>query len=261
MRGGRERHGCARARRRWTARLAALAVCPAAFAAPPPEAGTYVLVPVVTQGEREIDVYAGVASAGAAVAHEADAAAALGAAIGDRWSAELAVRYRQASGAATALDALEWENVVVFAEPGQWIVDVGVALEVESPHDSGEGLLLRAGPLLQKDFGRMQVNFNLLAGRHVGGTEFAATQFEYQGQLKYRYSEPFEFGLQSFGGFSSPASAWAAYASQAHRLGPALFGRAALRGERSISYNAAFLLGTTAHSPDRTLRVQLEYEF
>lgn len=240
--------------------LAVLAAPAAVLAAPPPEAGAYLLQPTVTQGEREIDLYGGVASAGRAAAHENDAALAFGYAASDHWFTELAVRYRQAA-AGTVLDAVEWENVLALAEPGEWAVDTAVAVEVESAHNAGEGLLVRTGPLLQKEFGRLQVNFNLLAGRHFTGAQFPARQFEYQGQVKFRYSQPFEFGLQSFGGVSSPTSGWAAYSAQVHRVGPAVFGRIVQPGERSISYNAALLFGTTAASPDRTLRFQLEYEF
>jgi len=44
-------------------------------------------------------------------------------------------------------------------------------------------------------------------------------------------------------------------------VGPVVLGRLVLPREHSLSYNVAFLLGTTAHSPDTTLRFQFEYEF
>jgi hypothetical protein len=40
-----------------------------------------------------------------------------------------------------------------------------------------------------------------------------------------------------------------------------VLGRLVMPKERSLSYNFAFLFGTTAHSPDATLRFQAEYEF
>jgi hypothetical protein len=83
----------------------------------------------------------------------------------------------------------------------------------------------------------------------------------YQSQIKYRYSQPLEVGIQAFGRFSSGGQTWAPYPQQVQRLGPVVLGRLRLPHERSLSYNLAFLMGTTQRSPDQTLRFQVEYEF
>jgi len=225
------------------------------------DASTYLLLPGVTQGEREIDARYGVGSAGPTTRHEQDAGLGIGLGLTANWFSEIAVQYRRPAHKGTALDAFEWENIVALAEPGQWPVDVSVAIEVEQAHDPREGPSVRAGPLLQGEFGRFQANVNLLAGRHIRSAEIQATQLRYQAQFKYRYSRPLEMGLQAFGSLGSATQSWAAYADQVHRIGPVVLGRFVLPGERSISYNAALLLGTSAHSPDRTLRLQIEYEF
>ncbi len=241
--------------------LAAVVLATSAGSARAADASLYLLVPTVTQGEREIDFHSGVGSAGRSTHREEDAGVGFGAGVTDYWFTELAVQYRRVGNSGTAMDAFEWENIFQLAEPGQWPLDVGIAVEVEKPRNPAEGFSVRAGPLLQKEFGRFQGNANLLFSRHYQGTEFHATQERYEVQLKYRYAQAFEYGLQAFGSLGSPRQSWTGYERQLHRLGPVILGKLPLAGERSLSYNAAFLAGTTAHSPDRTVRLQLEYEF
>jgi hypothetical protein len=253
--------GFAPVRRRRYRALLVLAIGLAGAPAWAVEASVYLLTPTVTQGDREIDSHSGVSSSGPAVARESDSTLALGMGLTEHWFSELGLRYARVGAAGTSWDVLEWENVLALAEPGEWPIDVGVALEAEVPHQSAQGVSVRAGPLLQKDFYNIEVNCNVLFGHYLRTGEFTATQIEYQAQIKIRYRQPLEFGLQAFGNFASPTRAWAGYAEQLHRVGPAIMGRFLLPQERSISYNAAYLVGTTAHSPDRTLRVQVEYEF
>ncbi len=225
------------------------------------DASVYLLTPTVTQGEREIDFHSGVGSAGSSTRHEEDAGIGFGAGVTDYWFTELAVQYRNVGHSGTTLDALEWENIIALAEPGQWPLDVGIAVEVEKPREAAEGYAVRIGPLLQKEFGLFQLNANVLFGRHFQTTEFFATQERYEAQFKYRYRQAFEYGLQAFGNLGNLRQSWTGYERQVHRVGPVVLGKFPLAGERSLSYNAAFLLGTTAHSPDRTARLQIEYEF
>ncbi len=240
------------------AALLLLAACPGAYGA---DASIYLLTPTVTEGEREIDFHAGVGSAGRSTRHEDDAGLGFGMGVTANWFTELAIQYRRSARDGTTIDAFEWENIVQLAEPGEWPLDVGIAVEVEQPRDPGEGTALRAGPLLQKEFGRFQANANVLVSRHFHTAQFPQMQSRYQAQIKYRDRQQFEYGIQAFGIMGSRAQSWTTYERQTHRVGPVAMGRLSLAGERSLSYNAALLLGTTAHSADRTLRVQLEYEF
>lgn len=86
-------------------------------------------------------------------------------------------------------------------------------------------------------------------------------ELSYQSQLKYRYSAPLEFGIQAFGKFGTKTKQIGNYPDQLHRVGPVLLGHVPISGPKSLSYNAALLFGTTGHSPDRTLRFQVEYQF
>ena len=241
--------------------LFALAICVPFAPARGVDASVYLLSPTVVQGDREIDWHSGTGSSGPAVAGESDSAVAVGMGLTEHWFSEVGLRYARVGGAGSSWDAIEWENVLALAEPGELPVDIGLAFEVEVPRQSAEGVSVRGGPLLQKEIGNVQANFNLLFGRYSRTGEVSASQIEYQAQIKVRYRQPFEYGVQAFGNFSSPTHALAGYPEQLHRVGPAVMGRFLLPAERSVSYNAAYLIGTTAHSPDRTLRFQVEYEF
>ena len=225
------------------------------------DASDYLLLPTVVQGEREIDWRSGLASAGPTTKSQADYALGFGLGVTARWFTEIAVHYGQRRGSALEFKDVAWENILQLAEPGEWPVDVGIAFEIEHSQSSQDQMDVTAGPLLQKEFGFFQANFNVLITHVIEGTEPTTNRVHLQGQLKYRFSEPFEFGVQGFATVSSSRSLWAPYSDQAHRIGPVVLGKFKFARERSLSYNSAFLFGTTDHSPDRTLRFQIEYEF
>lgn len=225
------------------------------------DASDYLLLPTVVQGERELDWRSGFASAGPTTNAQADFALGFGLGVTAHWFTELAVHYGQRTGSALEFKDVAWENVLQLAEPGEWPVDVGIAVEVEHSRSSQDQMDVTVGPLLQKEFGLLQANFNILVTHLIEGTEPATTRVGFQAQLKYRYSEPFEFGIQAFSSISSYRATWVLYSDQVHRIGPVALGKFKFAREQSLSYNIALLFGTTGHSPDRTLRLQIEYEF
>ena len=243
------------------ARLLPLALVLAAHTAWAVDASDYLLLPTVVQGEREIDWRTGIASAGATTYSQSDYALGIGYGVTAHWFTELAVHYGQRQASTLQFRDVTWENILQLAEPGEWPLDVGISFEVERSQRSQDQLDVTGGALLQKEFGLFQVNLNILLNHVIEGTELATTRVQFQGQLKYRYSEPFELGVQAFSNASSYRTTWAPYSDQVHRIGPVALGKFKFGRERSLAYNAAFLFGTTAHSPDRTLRFQIEYEF
>jgi hypothetical protein len=236
----------------------ALALCP--YAANAVDASDYLLLPTVVQGEREVDWRTGFGSQGPTTAARNDYSLGFGYGVTGHWFTELAAHYEQ-QDASLALRDFAWENILQLAEPGQWPVDVGVAIEAERSNQSSDQWEITAGPLLQREFGRYQANFNVLFGHIIENTGTATVRVHFQWQLKYRYSEPCEFGIQGFDYVSTSHSTWAPYQQQVHRVGPVALGRFKFQHERSLSYNVALLFGATDHSPDQTLRFQLEYEF
>lgn len=225
------------------------------------DASDYLLLPTVVQGEREIDWRTGLASSGATTNAQTDYALGVGYGVTAYWFTELAFHYGERQGTTLQFRDVAWENILQLAEPGEWPLDIGISFEVERSQRSQDQLDVTAGALLQKEFGSVQANLNVLLSHVIEGNERATTRVQFQSQVKYRYSEPFEFGLQAFSNVSSYHTTWAPYSNQVHRIGPVALGKFKFGRERSLSYNAALLFGTTDHSPDRTLRFQIEYEF
>jgi len=221
------------------------------------EPNDYVYVPAVSYGEREIDF-----KFGNATGPQAGRATSLGFGYGagERWFTEFYVKYQGEPGGPDTFDAYEWENRFLLTEPGKYPVDLGFVVEIERPQDRSEGYPVRFGPLLQTEFGRWQLNANLLFQRNYRSEVPNDLTAGYQLQLKYRYREEFEYGLQAFAEVGK-WDHWDPAAEQTSRLGPAVFGHLKLSGRQAISYNAAYLIGLSPAAPDHTFRMQVEYEF
>jgi len=229
---------------------------PAAHAAEPSD---YVLMPGVVYGERAIDIKMGSFSgpgprdSAGSVAFEYSPTA--------WWVTELYDAYSRSGGMGTRFDAIEWENRFQLTDPGEYAIDWGSVIEVEKPHASGSGWNLTIGPLMQGDFlDRFQWNFNPLLSRNLGGPTGAVTQMGYQAQVKYRFRQVLEFGVQGLGDLG-PTFHWSPLEQQTHRFGPAVFGKVALGGRRALYYNGGWLFGLVRGAPSDTVRAQIELEF
>ena len=234
---------------------AALASVPALVHAADPD--EYVVMPGVEYGEREIELRFGTASP-TDDRRESAAALAFGYGITTWWATEIAAKWHRSD--ATGFDEIEWENRFQLTEPGQYFADFGWLVEIERPRDRAEGYELRIGPLIQKDFGPLQTNFNVLVERHYHASEPEQTELGYEWQLRYRYRPAFDFGAQGFGGVGA-WNDWSPLREQQHIAGPAIFGKFNLGGRQVLKYDAAVLLRLTDAAPATTVRAQLEYEF
>jgi hypothetical protein len=223
------------------------------------DANDYVHTPIVEQGEKEIDFKWGTERH----RHEPSGNATsigFGYGVNSWWFTELYGKWHRDPGSASGFDAWEWENKFQLAPTGKYPVDLGFLLEIERPKDRAEGYELKYGPLLQSEWGLVQGNLNLLLEKHVRATEQFDTEFKYEAQLKYRASEPLEWGAQAFGELGR-WNHWSAVSQQEHRVGPAIFGKLKAGPAQAIRYNAALLFGATSASPRTSLRLQAEYEF
>ena len=217
----------------------------------------YVYTPTVEQGEREIDFKSGTQDS-----DPRKSAAMLGFGYGANawWFTEIYVKYAK-EGGNFKYDAVEWENKFQLTETGKYPVDVGLITEIEIPQErEEEGIELKVGPLFQTEFGKLQLNGNLLFEKHVDAEESSPTEAGYQWQVKYRWQPVLEYGLQGFGELGAWDD-WESSNEQSHKAGPAIFGKLAAGNHHSIRYNAAWLIGMSDGAPDNTLRLQVEYEF
>jgi len=219
----------------------------------------YIYTPTVEYGEREIDFKAGSASKDN---DPRESAASIGYGVGatEWWFTEVYLKYKKANNTGAKYDAIEWENKFQLTETGKYPVDLGFLLEIERPRDHAEGWEVKWGPLLQTEFGKFQLNGNLVFERKYRAEAMTHTEFLYQWQAKYRWLPQFEYGLQGFGKMGK-WDHWDNSDQQSHRAGPAVFGKLPLGEKQAIKYNAAWLLATSKAAPDNTFRMQVEYEF
>lgn len=219
----------------------------------------YVYSPTVEYGEKEIDFKFGTARQGDA-ARVSVASIGFGYGAKEWWFTELYVKYKMDEFEPSKYDALEWENKFQLTEPGRYPVDVGVVLEIERPRDRTEGWEVKWGPLFQTEFGKWQLNANVLFERLYHADFPSDTLLQYQWQAKYRWEKALEFGFQGFGEVGQWDN-WLPSDQREHKLGPAIFGKIPVGERQAIKYNAAWLLGASQAAHDHTLRLQVEYEF
>ncbi len=220
----------------------------------------YVYTPIVEEGEKEIDFKFGTAKQPDG---SRDTTTSLGFGYGAThyWFTEVYLK-RENEGS-DGITIGEWENKFQFTETGKYPVDVGMITEIEAPlSDSNAPWEFKFGPLFQTEFGKLQLNGNVLFESKIGGDIVGKriTELGYQWQAKYRLQKEFEFGLQGIGEVGSWKH-WDNADEQVHRIGPAIFGKLAVGEKQVINYNAALLLGTSDAAPDHTFRLQVEYEF
>jgi hypothetical protein len=219
----------------------------------------YVHTPSVTAGEREIDFKLGSIDT-SGKGRESASSLGFGYGATDHWFTEIYGKYKHESGKSTAFDAFEWENKFQLTETGQYPVDFGFLTEIERPQDRSEGYEVRFGPLMQTEFGKTQLNLNVLFQRNYRAAEANPMRLGYQWQVKYRLMPAFEFGAQGFG----EVGKWDHFAprkEQSHRFGPAVFGKIDLGNRHAITYNAAYLIDASDDKHSNTFRTQVEYEF
>lgn len=220
----------------------------------------YVFTPTVEQGEKEIDFKFGTAKQQDGT-RKTVATLGFGYGATEYWFTEVYLK-REREGS-ERLTLAEWENKFQLTETGKYAVDIGLITEIEAPLSNGnEPWEFKLGPLFQTEFGKVQLNGNVLFERKFGGDsdEGHVTEMGYQWQAKYRWKPAFEFGVQGFGEMGE-WNHWDNSNEQNHRIGPAVFGKFALANKHAIKYNTAWLLGASKAAPDNTFRLQIEYEF
>lgn len=224
------------------------------------EPNDYVHMPIVEEGESEIEWKAGHQRL---PQHDGSASAeaiGLGTSPVAGWFTEIYAKYAKTPGQGTAFDAVEWENLFQLTQTGRWPVDVGVLLEVEHPANHAEGIQVTAGPLLQYVSGRLQSNLNVLLQQNHGATEDLPSELHVQAQLRWYGDGRCDVGAQLFG----ETRQWNHPGPLSHQtltLGPGLFGKLHLGQRQTLQWNAALLGGVGAASPPVTVRMQAELEF
>jgi hypothetical protein len=216
----------------------------------------YVYIPAVEYGEKEIDFKTGSAKLKSADRAQVSSIG-FGYGISEYWFSEIYFKHEREGSETISIG--EWENKFQLTETGKYPADLGLVVEIEAPLNKNTAYELKLAPLLQTEFGKIQLNGNIILERTFGPGDHI-TELGYQWQAKYRLQPTFELGLQGFGDLGK-WNDWAPADEQNHRLGPAIFGKFDLGTKKAIKYNAALLFGTSEAAANNTFRMQLEYEF
>jgi hypothetical protein len=221
----------------------------------------YVYTPTVDYGEKEVDFKYGTARQKDGTLVQA-ANVGFGYGAREYWFTEFYLKQKRTGNQTDNM--AEWENKFQLTETGEYPVDFGLITELEAPLSANIPWEVKLGTLLQTEFGKLQLNGNLLFERAFGkeneSGEPYATLFSYQWQAKYRWKPEFEYGLQGFSELGK-WNAWNKRADQFRNVGPAVFGRFMLGKRQAIRYNAAWLFGTSEATPKHTFRMQVEFEY
>jgi high-affinity iron transporter len=227
-------------------------VLAASFAAPRAEAGPAdeVYRPVVEYGETEIELRGGYIKderkeLNTTQAYVLD----FGHGVTPWWFTEAVIELEKEPGASLEAEEVEWENIFQLSEPGEYFVDFGFFAEAKIPLEVEYPYGLEAGPMFQKETGRLVNNLNVLVEYAFGNGFETEHEVGYRLQSRYRSGTAVEGGIQGFG------------EEDAHLLGPAVFGGGRLGETYKYKWDAAMLAGLTDDAEDWRLRWQFELEF
>lgn len=205
--------------------------------------------PQVEYGETEVELRGGYlkddGAANAAQAYVLD----IGRGFTPYWFTELVTEAEKEPGESLKAEELEWENLFQLTEIGRYFMDVGLFSEIKAPLHGDDPWAVEAGPMFQKEFGRLVNNLNVLAEREFGTNADHETRLGYRFQSRYLSGTPVELGLQALG------------EERDHVAGPAIFGMSRLSARSRLKWDAGILRGLTTESENWRLRWQAEFEF
>ncbi|MFL6710450.1 MAG: hypothetical protein ACJ8HI_19780 [Massilia sp.] len=179
--------------------------------------------------------------------------------VTSRWYTEVTAAAFKYGAGSNHLAAIEWQNDFMLTQ-GQYPIDVAFHTNVERATDGSGEIGIEYGPVLQTEFGRTQLNFNLFFQRELHGDEKEPTELAYQWQVKYRWREHLQFGVQGFGEMGE-WNHWLPRREQSHRIGPALLGSWRTAGGQEWKYEAALLFGKNSATHAQTFSTRIQYAF
>lgn len=182
--------------------------------------------------------------------------------ITDRWKSAVFLDLQNPPGAGGVdAKAYVWENILQLTEKGAYPVDLGVYVEYKHAAISGEPDKLESKLLIEKSSGLFKHNLNINFEKELNNNA-EPLEFGYAMRSTYEISEHLKVGAQMFGSFGE-FSNFAPKSQQNHRIGPGVFGEFEIADEIKLAYQASYLFGLTAGSPDRRFvwLMELEFEF
>jgi hypothetical protein len=183
----------------------------------------------------------------------------IGYGVNSRWYTQLLASGIGSDTYPTRLSSLNWQNDILLTQ-GQYVFDLALHTLLIRNRGRSPGYVLEYGPVLQTDVGRFQLNGNMVFERGLGDGRPTDTQLKYQWQVKYRWSEALNMGLQGFGELGQ-WNDWAPSARQSHRAGPMIAGTLPLGQGQAFKYEAAYLMGSVYGRDANMFSMRLQFVF
>lgn len=165
----------------------------------------------------------------------------------DRWFTEIYVIADRSKQKQLSVTGYELEAKWQMTEQGEYWADWGLLFEFEA--ERGDVWEYATKLLMSKEWGRWVTTANAGIifewGDDIG--EDWETSLSFQG--RYRLTRGFEPALEFYAGESAKG------------LGPVFVGEVRTGGKSKLLWEAGLIFGLDNHSPDRTWRGSLEFEF
>jgi hypothetical protein len=173
---------------------------------------------------------------------------AIGRSLSDRLFAELYLIGGKDRARGFETEAFEAELKWQLTEQGEYAADWGLLFEYEDEFrdDIQE---ISVGLLAEKEYGAWSGAMNFLVIREWGKDIVAEYETALNTQLRYRYSQNFEPGIEMYLGQNTRA------------IGPVVQGNIATGIRKALHWEAGVIFGLDAESADITFRFLTEYEF
>ncbi len=205
--------------------------------------------PYVTQLETEVEVRALVQQANEEALDEYQRYKfGLGRAINDDWLAEIYWVGRGTEAKGFQLEAFEGELKWQLTEQGEYDYDWGMIFELE--RNTRDNTWENAAKLVVlHEWSRWVSTANLGLVYEWGEGIHNEWETRFGGQLKYRYKEVFEPGIEVFLGQNSRG------------IGPAATGAFRLAPRKKLFWDSGIIFAIDNKTPDISFKVNIEYEF
>ena len=173
---------------------------------------------------------------------------AYGRSLNDRWFAEVYLVGEKSADHSFEIEAYELEAKWQLTEQGEFWADWGMLfeLEKEANEDAWE---FATAVLAEKEWGKWSGTANVYVLREWGVDIENKWETKLNLQARYRYAKAFEPAIEFYSGENTVA------------LGPAFLGQVNISNRQRLSWEFGAIFGLDSKSPNRTLRLLLEFEF
>jgi len=173
---------------------------------------------------------------------------AYGRALSERWSAEAYLVGEKSRDQSFRVEGYEVEVQWQLTEQGEYWADWGMLFEVEKQANKDLWEFSTA-VLVEKEWGKWSGTANLYVLGEWGSAIANEMETRMGLQARYRYSRAIEPAIEFYRGQGTQG------------LGPALLGQIRLPNRKKLNWEVGLIMGLENSSPNRTLRMLLDFEF